>query len=54
MLHGHCHGRIDEINENCHDLRLDVGWDGQKQLWSLEEIIEYFNNKKIKFSYYGK
>ena len=47
MLHGHCHGRIDQLNENSSDLRLDVGWNGQKQLWFFEEIIEYFNNKKL-------
>ena len=27
----------------------DVDWDGRKNIWSLEEIIEYFNDKKIKF-----
>ena len=49
MLHGHCHGRIDDVNESSPALRLDVGWDGRKNIWSLEEIIEYFNDKKIKF-----
>lgn len=45
MLHGHCHGRIDDINSNSNDLRLDVGWDGKKQLWTLEDIISYFSTK---------
>lgn len=52
MLHGHCHGRIDKINKNSPDLRLDVDWDGQKNIWSLKEIIEYFNKKLEKNLYY--
>ena len=29
MLHGHCHGRIDEFNSECEELRFDVGIDGE-------------------------
>ena len=28
MLHGHCHGKIDNTNKNSKELRIDVGWDG--------------------------
>ena len=28
MLHGHCHGTMDEFNANSIDLRFDVGIDG--------------------------
>ena len=50
MLHGHCHGRIDALNESIPGLRLDVGWDGQKNMWSLEDIVEYMDNKKQNFN----
>ncbi|MDR0815593.1 MAG: metallophosphoesterase, partial [Bacteroidales bacterium] len=29
MVHGHCHGRIDEYNAKTGDLRVDVGIDGR-------------------------
>ena len=45
MLHGHCHGRIDHFNNLQCDLRLDVGMDGQKFMWSLEEVYEYMTKK---------
>lgn len=28
MLHGHCHGTMDEFNANSKDLRFDIGIDG--------------------------
>lgn len=28
MLHGHCHGSIDKLNEKSEELRIDVGFDG--------------------------
>ena len=28
MLHGHCHGKLDEHNAMSSDLRFDVGIDG--------------------------
>lgn len=49
MLHGHCHGNIDEFNNNSTDLRVDVGVDGLlangEVLIPLSRIIDYFNNK---------
>ena len=29
MLHGHCHGKLDEYNRQSPDLRFDVGIDGE-------------------------
>ena len=29
MLHGHCHGKLDEHNRLSNDLRFDVGIDGE-------------------------
>jgi len=29
MLHGHCHGKLDEYNRQSQDLRFDVGIDGE-------------------------
>ncbi len=29
MLHGHCHGKLDEYNSLSPDLRFDVGIDGE-------------------------
>lgn len=29
MIHGHCHGNIDRINDASTDLRVDVGYDGE-------------------------
>lgn len=28
-LHGHCHGGVDEVNNSSHELRIDLGWDGE-------------------------
>lgn len=51
MIHGHCHGNIDDLNTNSSDLRVDVGFGGnlckskKTFLISLEEIIDYFTEK---------
>ena len=29
MIHGHCHGRVDDYNIKTGDLRVDVGIDGK-------------------------
>lgn len=47
MVHGHCHGRIDEYNRKTGDLRVDVGIDGALArthggFISLEELYKYF------------
>lgn len=48
QIHGHCHGRIDDYNEESPDLRVDVGIDGRLadfNLISLEELYRYFKGK---------
>lgn len=44
MLHGHCHNHIDEYNKQSKELRLDVGIDGPKFIWSLEDVYEYMKS----------
>ena len=50
-LHGHCHGNIDEYNENSADLRVDVGIDGrlsqtlETPLIDFRDILKYFQDK---------
>ena len=50
-LHGHCHGNIDEYNENSADLRVDVGLDGKlaqtlkTPLIDFRDILKYFQDK---------
>lgn len=46
MVHGHCHGKIDEINELSKELRVDVGVDSKfanYDLVSLEKLDKHFN-----------
>ena len=46
--HGHCHGNIDEFNEENADLRVDVGLDGSLADFkpiSLEDLYAYFKHK---------
>ena len=51
MLHGHCHGNIDDFNNQTPDLRLDVGVDGAlcqylgKPMLEFRDILQYFENK---------
>jgi len=47
MVHGHCHGRIDEYNDRTGDLRVDVGIDGTlaqqcEGFISLENLYKHF------------
>lgn len=47
MVHGHCHGRIDEYNQKTGDLRVDAGIDGTLArqcggIISLEELYKHF------------
>lgn len=47
-LHGHCHGRLDDYNEESTDLRVDVGLDGRLAnygLVDLETVYGYFKEK---------
>lgn len=52
MLHGHCHGNVDKFNEDCPDLRVDVGLDaslckslGGSVMLEFSQILDYFKNK---------
>lgn len=48
QLHGHCHGKLDDYNDESTDLRVDVGLDsrlGNYRFLSLEDIYMYFKNK---------
>ena len=48
MIHGHCHGTMDEFNKKSNDLRVDVGIDssfGNYRLLTVEDIYQYFKNK---------
>ncbi len=47
MVHGHCHGRIDELNAKAGELRVDVGIDGLLArecggFVPLEKLYEHF------------
>lgn len=49
MIHGHCHGKVDEINKNSDDLRFDVGLDSELanyNLISLEKLAKYIKQKE--------
>lgn len=49
MIHGHCHGKMDEVNTLSEDLRVDVGLDGEfanYQFISLEQLYSTFMTKK--------
>jgi calcineurin-like phosphoesterase family protein len=54
MIHGHCHGKMDEVNELSEDLRVDIGLDGEfanYQFISLEQLYNAFMAKKENISY---
>lgn len=45
MIHGHCHGKVDQINTDSKELRVDVGIDGNLanyDLISLEKLANHF------------
>ncbi|GHT55285.1 hypothetical protein FACS189446_6410 [Bacteroidia bacterium] len=49
LVHGHCHGRIDDFNVKTGDLRVDVGIDGSLArecggLIPFEKLNEHFCN----------
>lgn len=47
MVHGHCHGSIDQLNIDSKELRVDVGLDGRLAnggFISLDKLYEYFTN----------
>lgn len=50
MVHGHCHGSIDMLNESTNELRVDVGFDGSLArscggFISLESLYQHFIDK---------
>lgn len=48
MVHGHCHGSIDEYNTESNQLRVDIGLDGQLaqgELIDLLTLYQFFENK---------
>lgn len=48
MVHGHCHGKLDDFNKESQELRVDVGIDGNLAnhgFISLEQLYDYF--KKV-------
>ena len=49
MIHGHCHGKVDEINKSSDDLRFDVGLDSELanyNLISLEKLAKHIKQKE--------
>lgn len=49
MLHGHCHGNINDCETNTFYKRMDVGIDWKEfRPYSIEEIIKIMNKRKIK------
>lgn len=48
MVHGHCHGSIDDYNTESNQLRVDIGLDGQLaqgELIDLLTLYQFFENK---------
>lgn len=45
QLHGHCHSRLDDYNEESLDLRMDVGFDCKYDFYTLEEVYRIFKDK---------
>ena len=52
MLHGHCHGKLDEYNAQSTDLRFDVGLDGSLANLHFLTLEDIYNaaTEKIKLS----
>lgn len=50
MLHGHCHGKLDEYNSQSTDLRFDVGIDGQLAGLHFLTLEDVFNAAMEKIS----
>lgn len=56
-IHGHCHGSLDEVNENGKDLRVDIGWDAKLSReygsplipWNIVE--DWFKSKASGYDY---
>ena len=53
MLHGHCHGKLDEYNEQSMDLRFDVGIDSSMAnlcFLTLEDIYNAASGKIMQYN----
>lgn len=48
MVHGHCHGKVDEINKESNDLRFDVGIDSELANYNLVSLEKLAKNIKQK------
>lgn len=49
MLHGHCHGNINDCETNTIYKRMDIGIDWKEfRPYSIDEIIKIMNKRKIK------
>ena len=49
MLHGHCHGQINDCETNTIYKRMDIGIDWKEfRPYSIDEIIKIMNKRKIK------
>ena len=50
MVHGHCHGNIDNFNESSRDLRIDVGLDGKLANYNLVSLEQLYNEMLYKIA----
>ena len=49
MLHGHCHGKINDCETNTIYKRMDIGIDWKEfRPYSIDEIVRIMNKRKIK------
>lgn len=46
MLHGHCHGKIDKMNDRSNELRIDVGWDSSFAYHKFVDLEEVYDKMK--------
>ncbi|MBQ9174263.1 MAG: metallophosphoesterase [Bacteroidales bacterium] len=53
MLHGHCHGKLDEYNSQSMDLRFDVGIDGTLAGYRFLTLEDIYNAAMTKVTGYG-
>lgn len=53
MLHGHCHGNLDEYNNQSTDLRFDVGFDGSLANMHFLTLENIYNAAMEKISKVG-
>jgi calcineurin-like phosphoesterase family protein len=57
MVHGHCHGSLDEINKQSEELRVDIGFDSKLAdygIVNLEQLYNYMKNDVAKGKEFNK